>query len=77
MSAPMLAPMPAAMSAPMPAAMSSPLVASNPPGLPLPTLLALLQLASPALPVGGFAYSQGLEQAIEQGRVRDAESALG
>ena len=37
--------------------------------------LALLQLASPALPVGGFAYSQGLESAIEDGGVRDAASA--
>lgn len=40
-----------------------------------PRLLALLQLASPALPVGGFAYSQGLEQAIEDGTVHDAPSA--
>lgn len=39
------------------------------------TLLRLLQLASPALPVGGFAYSQGLESAIDEGRVRDAASA--
>lgn len=39
------------------------------------TLLALLQLASPALPVGGFAYSQGLESAIDEGRVHDAASA--
>jgi urease accessory protein len=38
-------------------------------------LLALLQLASPALPVGGFAYSQGLEKAIEDGLVTDATSA--
>ena len=38
-------------------------------------LLLLLQLASPALPVGGFAYSQGLEKAIEDGLVADAESA--
>jgi urease accessory protein len=38
-------------------------------------LLALLQLASPGLPVGGFAYSQGLEKAIEDGIVRDAASA--
>lgn len=38
-------------------------------------LLALLQLASPALPVGGFAYSQGLEKAIEDGAVHDAASA--
>jgi len=38
-------------------------------------LLALLQLASPALPVGGFAYSQGLEKAIDDGIVSDATSA--
>jgi urease accessory protein len=38
-------------------------------------LLALLQLASPALPVGGFAYSQGLERAIEDGLVHDAVTA--
>jgi urease accessory protein len=38
-------------------------------------LLALLQLASPALPVGGFAYSQGLETAIAEGIVTDAASA--
>jgi len=38
-------------------------------------LLALLQLASPALPVGGFAYSQGLESAISDGLVHDAASA--
>jgi urease accessory protein len=38
-------------------------------------LLALLQLASPALPVGGFAYSQGLERAIEDGLVHDTATA--
>jgi urease accessory protein len=38
-------------------------------------LLATLQLASPALPVGGYAYSQGLEKAIEDGAVNDAASA--
>jgi urease accessory protein len=32
-------------------------------------------MASPALPVGGFAYSQGLETAIEEGLVRDPLSA--
>lgn len=42
----------------------------------LPTLLSVLQLASPALPVGGFAYSQGLEQAIEAGVVGDEAAAL-
>lgn len=30
-------------------------------------LLSLLRLASPALPVGGFSYSEGLETAVENG----------
>lgn len=34
---------------------------------PTPQLLRLLQLASPALPVGAFAYSQGLEWSAENG----------
>ena len=38
-------------------------------------LLHLLQLASPSLPVGAYSYSQGLETAIERGRVRCADSA--
>ena len=39
------------------------------------TLLALLQLASPSLPIGAYTYSQGLESAIEQGLVKDEGSA--
>ncbi len=39
-------------------------------------LLRLLQLASPALPVGAYAYSQGLEWAVECGWVHD-EASLG
>jgi len=35
----------------------------------------LLQLASPALPVGAYSYSQGLEWAIESGDVTDAATA--
>ena len=38
------------------------------------TLLRLLQLASPALPVGAYAYSQGLEWAVEARWVTDASS---
>lgn len=38
-------------------------------------LLRLLQLVSPALPVGAYAYSQGLEQAVQAGWVRDEDSA--
>jgi len=38
-------------------------------------LLHLLQFASPALPIGGYSYSQGLEAAIEEGRVTDAALA--
>lgn len=43
--------------------------------LALPDLAALLQLASPALPIGAFSYSQALEAAIETGLVSDADSA--
>jgi urease accessory protein len=37
-------------------------------------LLHLLQFASPALPIGGYSYSQGLETAIDRGMVIDAAS---
>ncbi len=39
-------------------------------------LTRLLQLVSPALPVGAFAYSQGLEWVVEAGWVRDEASAM-
>ncbi len=39
-------------------------------------LLQLMQLASPALPVGGFSYSEGLEAAVEAGIV-DGEARAG
>lgn len=38
------------------------------------SLAALLQLASPTLPVGAYSYSQGLESAIDSGLVRDEAS---
>lgn len=38
-------------------------------------LLHLLWLASPALPVGGFSYSEGLEAAVDAGLVTDEASA--
>ncbi|WP_454720646.1 MULTISPECIES: urease accessory protein UreF [Cupriavidus] len=41
----------------------------------LSQLISLLHLASPALPIGGFSYSQGLEAAIDCGLVHDADSA--
>ena len=37
--------------------------------------MRLLQLVSPALPVGAYTYSQGLEWAVESGRIRDEASA--
>ncbi len=43
--------------------------------LTTPGLLRLLQLASPALPIGAFAYSQGLEAAVELGFIHDEPSA--
>ncbi len=38
-------------------------------------LARLLQLASPALPVGAYTYSQGLEWAVESGVIRDEAGA--
>ena len=39
------------------------------------SLLQLIWLASPALPVGGYSYSEGLEAAIDSGAVHDEASA--
>ncbi len=39
------------------------------------SLLQLMWLASPALPIGGFSYSEGLEAAIDAGLVHDEASA--
>ena len=39
------------------------------------SLLQILWLASPALPVGGFSYSEGLESAVDAGLVHDETSA--
>ncbi len=39
------------------------------PAISAASLLQLMQLASPALPVGGFSYSEALESAVEAGRV--------
>jgi urease accessory protein len=38
-------------------------------------LLQLMWLASPALPVGGFSYSEGLEPAVDAGLVTDEAAA--
>ncbi|WP_027816669.1 urease accessory protein UreF [Paraburkholderia bannensis] len=38
-------------------------------------LTALLHLASPALPIGAFSYSQGLEAAIDVGMITGADDA--
>jgi urease accessory protein len=42
---------------------------------PPATLLQLMWLASPALPVGGFSYSEGLEAAVEAGLVTSEAQA--
>jgi urease accessory protein len=44
------------------------------PASPL-ALVRLLQLSSPALPVGAYTYSQGLEWAVESGRISGEASA--
>lgn len=39
------------------------------------SLLGLMWLASPALPVGAFSYSEGLEAAVDAGLIRDEATA--
>lgn len=39
-------------------------------------ILQLLRLVSPALPVGAFAYSQGLEGGVEQGWIKNEEDSF-
>lgn len=58
---------------PMPTELQAPV--EEAPGDDL-ALLGLLQLVSPALPIGAFAFSQGLESAFELGWVSD-EASLG
>lgn len=45
------------------------------PPLSAASLLQLMQLASPALPVGGFSYSEALEAAVDAGLISDETSA--
>lgn len=52
-----------------------PKVISRPAPLTATALLQLMWLASPALPVGGFSYSEGLEAAVDTGRVHDEATA--
>ena len=40
------------------------------------SLLKLMRLTSPSLPIGGYSYSQGLEFAVSSGWVHDVSSAL-
>ena len=44
-------------------------------GLSPSSLISLLWLASPALPIGGFAYSEGLEAGVQAGTIHDADTA--
>src|SRR5438105_10394255 len=39
------------------------------------SLLSLLQLADPMIPIGGYSHSSGLETYIQQGIVKDLASA--
>ncbi|MBX9611291.1 MAG: urease accessory protein UreF [Burkholderiales bacterium] len=47
----------------------------EPTGLPASSLLRLIWLASPALPIGGFSYSEGLESAVDHAGVTTEAAA--
>jgi urease accessory protein len=47
----------------------------TPTALPAPSFLQLMWLASPALPVGGFSYSEGLEAAVESAQAATESGA--
>jgi urease accessory protein len=47
------------------------------PRLAAAALIELMRLASPALPVGGFSYSEALESAVDAGFVADLQQARG
>ncbi len=55
--------------------MATGMARTEPAGRPAAGLLQILWLASPALPVGGFSYSEGLEAAVDSGAVSDEASA--
>ena len=60
----------------MMATISIPMTTKNStPHLQNPSLLKLMRLTSPSLPIGGYSYSQGLEFAISSGWVHDASTA--
>jgi urease accessory protein len=52
-----------------------PRVHRAPPRLAAAALIELMRLASPALPVGGFSYSEALESAVDVGLVADLPQA--
>jgi urease accessory protein len=52
-----------------------PVERAGPPVLSATALLELMWLASPALPVGGFSYSEGLEAAVEARLVTNEDQA--
>jgi urease accessory protein len=51
--------------------MTTPTATATEPAPSPASLLQLMWLASPALPVGGFSYSEGLESAVDSQRVRN------
>jgi len=54
-----------------------PRVHRAPPRLAAAALIELMRLASPALPVGGFSYSETLESAVDAGLIADLQQARG